>query len=197
MVWLSLFCLATGIGSLVGVLTQQWYWAIVVAMSTTIVAYFLGYCKAMTISTALLIGTFAEVAASGGNWYVSTLRPIPPTEPSQLYFGLLAGVPAFLLVLCTALFIVFMGANNLVPLVMGEVDILLKLGFLLLLDVGTRLLVAVVVLFLHGNFGFAAGWDISLIGLDISLINTIGLSNSIGVFWVAFRNRNKHPRPHN
>ena len=197
MVWLSLFCLATGLGSLVGVLTQQWYWAIVVAMSTTILAYFLGYRKAMTISTALRIAALADVAASGSNWYVSTLRPIPPTEPSQLYFGLLAGVPAFLLVLSVALFMVFMGANNLVPLVMGEVDILLKLGFLLLLDVGTWLLVAVVVLFLHGNFGFAAGWDISLIGLDISLINTIGLGNSIGVFWVASRNQSKHPRPRN
>ena len=184
--WLDLFCLLSGIGSLVGVLTQSWLLAILSVAITTLSAYILGYRKAISLPFIVMIGLPCGATALALAWYTSTLN-YDQAETSQLW---LLGERTL-----------WLGRQLDFGLILGLLAVLFLIGSIIEADPGEGCgcmiaLIAFVWFFgmLIGpiwGFGFGFGWWFSLVGLVISTVSGAGVGGSLPIWWRAIREINK------
>ena len=188
-IWIALFCLLSGTGSAMGVLSHSLIWSVGTVSVVMILAYMLGYRKAVhllaMIGIALVSGIIVFGAAEYGsilavtqqsdNLWVIGSRPF--WDGRQLNCGLLTGIVSVILISLAALDSYKKGSDNFL-----NRDDLQWLFARLIIALIIWALVSLLSTLFGWGFGFGPGWYISLIGL------VIGVASGLGLFsmWIIF-----------
>lgn len=168
---IALLILLIGAGALIGVLTQRWYWAVVGVLLLALLAYFLGYRKALTPLPLGIITLASGIAASGlsllvtsEDFFLSTLSPtlFSSTRHVTLMDQLIAGICVGALASLPTFYVMDSKPKA------GKKDVFgdnLSTAFIMNVMLGAPLwLVANTFAFLFGwGFGFGAGWNVNLL----------------------------------
>ncbi|HEY7127412.1 MAG TPA: TIR domain-containing protein [Ktedonobacterales bacterium] len=189
--YLLAFCLLGGVGVSVGMLTQSWAWAIQVTAALALIAYPLGYHRAM----GLVAGSFILLASGalvfGVTWLFSPLQYDHPevghlwfnvvntvTLRHQMIFGTILGVGITGIIVFLILFDNFADVDVPTPLFNG-----LLFGspviWLLFIALGS---------IFNWGFGFGYGWAISFLAGFVALVGCSGLAYVVFVCSWALKN---------
>jgi hypothetical protein len=188
-IWIALLCLLSGIGSAVGMLAQSWYWSVGAVVAVLILAYRLGYRRAIHLFIAIVITVVGCVIAFGLARYAATFSTTSQTsdiwligrhlfwDGRQVIFGLLIGAASALM-----MFFVYPDEKEDI----FQAKIIGGAGMGLFMGLFFWAILACFSTLLGWGFGFGAGWYISLIALVVGVISGVGLGASIIVCAIAF-----------
>ena len=191
LIWVALFCLLSGTGSAVGMLTHSWLWSIGTVVVEMFLAYSLGYRKAIHLLIGIGITVLSAAIAFGSAEYGSTFTTTQHVLTGALLFwdgrqldsGLITGIISSAICFYSGYreSSYSMYSDNFFKNVLvggGVAGIIFALIFWIIAS------------FAFGwsswGFGFGPGWYISLVGLVVSVASGVGLIAWFIICSIAF-----------
>jgi tetratricopeptide (TPR) repeat protein len=189
--WAALFCLLSGTGSAIGVLTHSWLWSTGTVGLVMILAYLLGYRRAVHPLMVIGIAVISSAIAFGLAEYGSTFAAAqqlsnawggnqPFWDGRQLDSGLLVGI-------VVSIITSIIEPSSAEASLRGFSDALGN-GLVGGLIVGPFFWAVLALVFTASGwgFGFGPGWYIALIGLVICTASGVGVYSWWLVYLKAF-----------